>query len=84
MLSLWLYGQRSTTKAGEGREKKRKAAYLPCAVLLVCGTLRVPPGAANHQAALKHMKTTINRLLAVNPVLAEQLIWILFIAFQRC
>ncbi len=30
------------------------------------------------------MSKTNARLLVVNPVLAEQLIWILFIAFQRC
>ena len=32
------------------------------------------------------MKKIITRLSAalLNPVLAEQLIWILFIAFQRC
>lgn len=27
---------------------------------------------------------TLMHLMAANPVLAEQLIWILFIAFQRC
>ena len=48
------------------------------------GIFLLPPGAANHQAALHNMKNKVVHLMAVNPVLAEQLIWILFIAFQRC
>ncbi len=46
----------------------------------VCRLVRQKPG------GFYIMTSEIARLMAaaLNPVLAEQLIWILFIAFQRC
>ena len=47
-------GKKNETSAIDRFIERQKEAHLPCAVLLFCDTLRMPPGAAKARRLLYH------------------------------